>query len=256
MSSFVFATDLHGNREAYERLLAMEADAVVLGGDLFPYPLKLGGDLLDVQMRFVEWLGPRLAGRACFWVPGNDDWARAADALAPHATALHGRRVPFLDGFQIAGYACVPVTPFGMKDFDRVDVPGWTPPPPRDRCLWSGPEGVVDVPFDRVLARPTIEADLDALAAESDFSRTILVTHSPPYGTSLDRLNGRTPIGSRAIRRFIDRRKPPLTLHGHIHESSGIERLGETISANPGDSMRRLRALHIDLPGLTVNAVG
>lgn len=253
VSSFVFATDLHGNREAYERLLAVDADAVVLGGDLFPYPLKLGGDLLDVQLRFVDWLAPRLEGRACFWIPGNDDWARAAEALAPRGTPIHGRAVPFFDGLSIAGYACVPVTPFGMKDFDRVDVPGWTPPQPRDRCLKSGPEGVVDFPFEDVLARPTIEAEFEELAARSDPSRTIYVTHSPPYGTSLDRLNGRTPIGSRAIRRFIDRAAPPLTLHGHLHESPGIERLGGTLSANPGDSMRRLRALRVELPGLAVS---
>jgi Icc-related predicted phosphoesterase len=255
VASFVYASDLHGNKEAYERLFALEADAVVLGGDLLPYPLKLGGDLLEVQLRFVEWLGPVLDRKPSYWIPGNDDWAVAAAALEGHGTALHGRAVPFLAGFSIAGYACVPVTPFGMKDYDRVDVAGWTPAQPARRSLRSTPEGVVDIPLDEVFARPTIEADLDALAALSDPARTIYVAHTPPYATSLDRLNRITPIGSRALRAFIERRVPPLTLHGHLHESAGIERLGGTVCANPGDSMHRLRALRIELPALTVAPV-
>ena len=255
MTSFLFATDLHGNREAYERLFALEADAVVLGGDLLPYPLKLGGDLLAVQQRGVGWLAPLLDRRPSYWIPGNDDWAVAAAALEGHGTALHGRAADFLAGFRIAGYACVPVTPFGMKDYDRVDVPGWLPMQTPRRCLRSTPEGVVDIALDEVLARPSIEADLAALAGLSDPAATIYVAHTPPYATSLDRLNGITPIGSRALRAFIEKRAPPLTLHGHLHESPGVERLGRTLSVNPGDSARRLRAVRISLPSLEVSPV-
>lgn len=257
MPTLVFATDLHGNRDAYEQLFALDADAVILGGDLLPYPLKLGGDLLSVQFRFAEWLAPLLDRRPSCWIPGNDDWAAAIALLEGHGTALHGRAVPFLAGFQLAGYGCVPVTPFGMKDFDRADVPRWRPPRPPRRCLGSGPQGIREIPLDEVLSRPTIEADLDALAARSDPARTIYVTHSPPYATSLDRLEGGlTPIGSRAIRAFIEKRGPPLTLHGHVHESPGVERLGRTVCANPGDSAQRLRALRVDLADLRVTPVG
>jgi len=257
MSTFVYASDLHGNREAYDRLFALEADAVVLGGDLLPYPLRMGGDLIAPQRTFVtDYLAAKLASRPCYWIPGNDDWESVLPLLEARGVPIHGRAVPFLDGFSIAGYACVPVTPFGMKDFDRYDVPGWTPAGVPKLCLRSSPSGVETVPLRGVEDRGTIEGDLGRLASLSDPARTIYVIHSPPFATTLDRLHGgTTPIGSRAIRSFIDRRQPPLTLHGHVHESPGVERLGRTVCVNPGDSMTRLRAVRVDLADWTVTPV-
>lgn len=257
MSTILFASDLHGNRQAYDRLFSLDADAIVLGGDLLPYPLKRGGELLALQRDFVtDYLAARFATRPCFWIPGNDDWEAALPLLDGKGTPVHGRAVPFLDGFSLAGYGCVPVTPFGMKDFDRYDDDRWEPASVPARCLWSSAEGIASVTLREVRSRPTIEADLERLAALSDPSRTVYVLHSPPYGTSLDRLRGGlTPIGSRAIRRFIDRRRPPLTLHGHVHESPGVERMGGTVSVNPGDSMSRLHALRIDLKDWSVTPV-
>ena len=44
-------------------------------------------------------------------------------------------------------------------------------------------------------------------------------------------------VGSIAIKRFIEEKKPPVTLHGHIHESTRLtgiwkELIGETWSFN------------------------
>ncbi len=255
MSTFVYASDLHGNREAYDRLFALEADAVVLGGDLLPYPLKTGGDWVSIQRSFVEeYLADKFASRPCYWIPGNDDWEAVLAPLEAKGTPIHGRAVPFLDGYSIAGYACVPVTPFGMKDFDRYDLEGWEPRDEPRLCLRSSPAGVESVPLEEVRERGTIAADLERLASLSDPARTVYVVHSPPFATTLDRLQGGiTPIGSRALRTFIDRRQPPLTLHGHVHESPGVERLGRTICVNPGDSKSRLRAVRVDLKDLTVS---
>jgi Icc-related predicted phosphoesterase len=256
MSTVVYASDLHGNRDAYDRLFSLDADAVLLGGDLLPYPLKSGGDLLAMQRRFVsEYLAAKMATRPCYWIPGNDDWETVLGPLETAGTPLHGRVAPFLDGLSIAGYGAVPITPFGMKDFDRVDVPGWEPKQTPQRCFWSSPAGVEPVTLQAVMDRPSIEADLERLAALSDPAKTVYLIHSPPYATTLDRLQGGiTPIGSRAVRRFIDRRQPPLTLHGHIHESPGVERLGRTVCVNPGDSMSALRAVRIDLRDGSVTA--
>ncbi len=257
MSTILFATDLHGNRASYDRLFSLEADAIVLGGDLLPYPLKRGGDLLEIQASFVrEYLAAKMKTRPCWWIPGNDDWSAAVAPLAESGTALHGRAVPFLDGLSIAGYGCVPVTPFGMKDFDRVDVPGWEPKQLPKSCLWSTPTAIEEVPLQAVMDRPTIEAELAQLATLSEPAKTIYVVHTPPYATTLDRLlGGPTPIGSRALRKFIEQRQPPLTLHGHVHESSGVEQLGRTVAVNPGDSRSRFRAARIDLKDLSVTPV-
>ena len=42
------------------------------------------------------------------------------------------------------------------------------------------------------------------------------------------------PVGSTAVRDAIMRYQPLLGLHGHIHESRGVRKLGRTTVANPG----------------------
>jgi Icc-related predicted phosphoesterase len=42
------------------------------------------------------------------------------------------------------------------------------------------------------------------------------------------------PVGSVAVRESILEHQPLLSLHGHIHESRGICRLGRTLAINPG----------------------
>jgi Icc-related predicted phosphoesterase len=253
VSTFVYASDLHGNVAAYEALFALQADAVVLGGDLLPYPLHVGGDILAVQREFVEgYLFGKLAERPCYWILGNDDWGCLLTILEGKGTSLHGRVVPFLDGYSIAGYSCVPVTPFGMKDFDRFDSARWEPSTLPKRCLRSTAGRIEPFAVSELRKLGTIEEDLDRLAAAGDPGRTVYVMHSPPWATTLDRLVDGTPIGSRAIRAFIDRRQPPLTLHGHVHESPGVERRGRTLSVNPGDSKSVLRAVRVDLRELSV----
>jgi len=253
MATFVYATDLHGNRDSYDRLFQMDADAVVLGGDLLPHTKGPLERRIEAQQAFArDYLADRLASRPCYWISGNDDWAVALPLLAGKGTAIHGRVVPFLDGLWIAGCAHVPVTPFGMKDHDRFDSEGWMPRSNPQRVLFSTPEGVVNGSLDAVRSRGTIAGDLERLAAQSDPARTVYVTHSPPWGTLLDRLYDGRAVGSRAIRSFIERHRPPLTLHGHIHESPGVDRIGTTVSVNPGDSLARLRAVRVDLGDLTV----
>ena len=248
MSTFVYATDLHGNRESYDRLFGLDAEAVVLGGDLLPHTKGTLEHRIETQQVFArDYLAGRLASRPCYWIAGNDDWASALALLDGKGTPIHGRAVPFLDGLSIAGLAHVPVTPFGMKDHDRYDSDGWTPRSDPQRVLFSTASGVVQGSLEEVRSRGTIAGDLELLAAQSDPARTIYVTHSPPWGTLLDRLTNGTPVGSRAIRSFIERRRPPLTLHGHVHESPGVDRIGPTLSVNPGDSLGGLRAVRVDL---------
>ena len=79
--------------------------------------------------------------------------------------------------------------------------------------------------------------------------KTIFLFHSPPYKSYLDRaaLDGKiidhapvdVHVGSIAIKRFIEKRQPFITLHGHVHESTRLtghwkERFGKTYSFNAG----------------------
>ena len=62
----------------------------------------------------------------------------------------------------------------------------------------------------------------------------VLVTHQPAWGTSLDIAGSGQHAGSRAIKSFIERAKPMLAISAHIHESPGVDSIGQTMLVNPG----------------------
>jgi len=62
----------------------------------------------------------------------------------------------------------------------------------------------------------------------------VLVTHAPPYNTSLDILP-MGHVGSMSIKNFIKKHKPVLVICGHIHENDGkSEKINKTLIINPG----------------------
>lgn len=257
-ASCIFASDLHGRAGRYAVLFeAIERErpaAVFLGGDLLPHgygrmaasPSDAPDDFLHgVLLAGLERLRTRLsrAYPAVFVILGNDD-PRAAEATVEEAERgglcryMHERCVEWR-GYAVYGYACVPPTPFMLKDWERYDVsryvdPGCIPPE----------EGRHTVPVEaRELRQVTIAGELERLAGDADQSSAVWLFHSPPYGTLLDRaaLDGRAVdhvpldvhVGSIAIRRFIEARQPAVTLHGHVHESARLTggwrtRLGQT----------------------------
>ncbi len=62
----------------------------------------------------------------------------------------------------------------------------------------------------------------------------ILVSHAPPKGSKLDRTAMGLHVGSREVRDFLDAEKPDLCVCGHIHESAGEDRIGDTLCVNVG----------------------
>lgn len=66
--------------------------------------------------------------------------------------------------------------------------------------------------------------------------RIILVSHAPPFGTKLDKINS-GHYGNKSITKFIEQFKPKLVICGHFHESAGIvQKIGKTLAINPGPS--------------------
>ena len=41
-------------------------------------------------------------------------------------------------------------------------------------------------------------------------------------------------VGSTSVRSVLERHQPVLSLHGHIHESPGMAKVGRTTAINPG----------------------
>ena len=255
MSLWFFVSDLHGALSRYQKLfqviLTERPDVVLLGGDLLPHGLSSPRDLPEksfiqaiLQEGFEE-VKTQLSSAypQILLILGNDD-TRAEEIELMQGESLglwnylHFRKIE-LGGFTVYGYACVPPTPFILKDWERYDVSRFVDP----GCI-SPEEGWRSVPVSpHEIRYATIQADLELLTNNSDLSRAIFLFHAPPHQTTLDRvaLDGRmidnTPLdihaGSIAIRRFIEKRQPLITLHGHIHESTRItgswrERLGRT----------------------------
>jgi len=62
----------------------------------------------------------------------------------------------------------------------------------------------------------------------------ILVSHTPPFQTKIDKLLNNAHVGSTAVRTYIEQQQPLLCLAGHIHESWGQDYIGRTLVFNPG----------------------
>lgn len=61
----------------------------------------------------------------------------------------------------------------------------------------------------------------------------VLISHTPPLGTCLDRTRHGDSAGSAAIRELAEGGRG-LMVSGHIHEAPGCERLGHTVCVNAG----------------------
>lgn len=270
-----FVSDLHGRTDRYEKLFVAIEDerpqTVFLGGDLLPHrwAARLGAedfiaDVVKAGMRRVrESLGadaPRV-----FIILGNDDDRASEKAIIEGESQglweyVHERWVS-IGTHELLGYANVPPTPFLLKDWERYDVSRYTGP----GCV-SPEEGQHTVLVNPDLLRfGTIAGDLDRLADGRDLSSTIVLFHSPPYQTDLDRagLDGQTVdhvpldvhVGSMAIKRFIEDRQPLLTLHGHIHESASLtgswrQRIGRTHAFTAAHEGPELALVRFDLESL------
>lgn len=90
--------------------------------------------------------------------------------------------------------------------------------------------------------------------------------HAPPYQTKLDEaplldkdlnpiIQGGSvvmvPVGSKAVKKMIEKYQPFLGLHGHIHEASGSMKIGRTCCVNPGSEYAEgiIRAFLIEFKG-------
>lgn len=131
-------------------------------------------------------------------------------------------------------------------------------------CGWVNPS-----PWKTAREEPEdkLESRLERYIADVQTKENAIFNfHAPPFQTKLDeaplldeQLNpiiqgGSTvmvPVGSKAVRRMIEKYKPFLALHGHIHESSGCVKIGPTNCVNPGSEYAEgiLRAYLIEFTG-------
>lgn len=62
----------------------------------------------------------------------------------------------------------------------------------------------------------------------------VMVSHGAPFDTKLDLTGRGIHAGSMVVRKFIENNHVDLVICGHIHESRGIDYIGDTMIVNPG----------------------
>lgn len=193
--------------------------------------------LVERVEQWMEMADETLRGQnvRCFISAGNDDIFDVDDALAASETVeMHdGKVVDLGNDFELLGMGYGNITPWNC---------------PRD------------------ISEEELAAKIEAVASQiSNVDRAIFDIHVPPYDTGIDEAPQLTedmkmvldptgtpkmvPVGSTATRDAILKYQPMLGLHGHIHKSAGIRKLGRTTLVNPGSEYAEcvLRGAIIDL---------
>ncbi len=199
----------------------------------------LFGQLMVERVR--EWMAlaeERLgnSGVRCFISPGNDDIFEIDPALSSSRYVVNPEaRVVTIDG-----------------EHEMITL-GYT-----NHTPWNSP---------REVDEDVLAGKISAMAEKvSNMKSAIFNIHVPPIDTILDQAPhvdaelrivvkaGNVEMisaGSTACKAAITKYQPLLGLHGHIHESRGIVKLGRTLCANPGSEYTEgiLRGFLADLDG-------
>ncbi|ADT83700.1 metallophosphoesterase family protein [Thermococcus barophilus] len=133
-------------------------------------------------------------------VMGNCDGRDVLDLLEELGINLHDKRIE-INGIGIVGFGGSNITPFStIWEF-------------HDDEIWES---------------------LNKNYRDGD----ILLMHVPPYKTKVDKTFTGLHVGSKALRKFIEEKQPPLVICGHIHEARGVDEIGKTLIVNPGPLFR------------------
>ena len=236
------ATDEHGLEEMEKRIgfngfYPVRCSAEEL--DELESDPELRGERLGALMRAAieDWMrlaDSRLAetDTVCVLIPGNDDpdWIRQLFRTSSRVVDADEQVIE-------------------VGDFQLLSL-GFSNPTP-----WH---------TQRELSEEELEARLRPLIEEvGDPGQVVLNVHVPPFGSGLDAapeirddltlVGGArarsVPVGSTAVLSAIENLQPMLGLHGHIHESRGVVRIGETVCVNPGSEYNAgvLRGAIVDL---------
>jgi uncharacterized protein len=174
--------------------------------------------------RLRSWIAladERLAGTGikCYISPGNDDYFEIDEVLSS------GKQVTNPEGKVVE-----------IDGQHEMITLGYT-----NRTPWNSPREV-----DEDVLRKKIDAMVEKVRRMQD---AVFNIHVPPVGTPIDQapkldkdlkpeVSGgeivMTSVGSSAVRDCIEKYQPLVGLHGHIHESRGVVKIGRTTCFNPG----------------------
>ena len=193
---------------------------------------------------WIKWAEERLAGSnlKCFVTGGNDDAKEVVDTLNREAKE---RLI-----------ACEEKLVNLSDEGHRMVSLGYSNPTP-----WKTPREIEEPELARHIA--------NVFQGLRDCSKVVFNMHVPPVDSTLDTCPqldvstdpptvitaGGEPVyfgaGSQAVRDAIERYQPLLSLHGHIHESRNVIKIGRTTAVNPGSEYGEgvLRGIIVSIAG-------
>jgi len=186
-----------------------------------------------VEKRFAELAKERLSrwldiaeerlrgtGIRCYVQPGNDDPYEVDSVFRTSETIqnVDGRLIQLDDDHEMINVGAANQTP------------------------WNCPRDKTEEQLEEMIEKVALQL--------KNPSQALFNLHVPPYDTNLDiapeldetltprlSLTGgfkMVPVGSKAVRKAIEKYQPLLGLHGHIHESRSAQKIGKTMCINPG----------------------
>lgn len=190
-------TDFHGDEESFRRF-ASKAEEVKADVLVICGDITHFGSIEEARGLLSLLVGLRLP---ILFVPGNCD-------------------PPSLTGVDVEGANCIHGKYRSHGDLTFLGIGG-------------GPVSPFNSPFE--LTEEEIKNLLGQVGNEPPVNRWfVLVSHTPPRNTKMDRIYAGRHVGSESIRRFIEEKKPSAVFCGHIHEARGIDKIDGTTIVNPG----------------------
>ena len=198
---------------------------------------------------WIRWAEEKLAGTnlRCFVTGGNDDAKEVVDTLNREASnqvvACEEKLVTLSDeGHTMVSLGYSNPTPWKTpREIEETEMVQ------RITAVFQGVDNCEKVVFNMHV--PPVDSTLDT-CPQLDTS-----TDPPTVITS-----GGEPVlfgaGSQAVRDAIERYQPLLSLHGHIHESRNVTRIGRTTAVNPGSEYGEgvLRGIIVSIIGNKVES--
>ncbi len=195
-------SDIHGDTENIEKLADKfgEADMVLFGGDFAKFEhTETAKPALECLLKRHE---------SIFAVLGNCDDPEFLDAIDDADISVQGSMV-FHEGLVLAGSG-------GGSKFTG------TTPFERTEEELAGDFNIINSSIQHIGDE------------EGKCNSLVLIMHNPPKDTKCDCIGNGVHVGSELLRRFIEEKQPVLVVTGHIHESAGIDKIGDSTVINPG----------------------
>jgi Icc-related predicted phosphoesterase len=180
-----------------------------------------------MKSRLADWVnyGEKILKESqavCYFTGGNDDFQEVLDSVndSDHIKNTDNKVILLESGHELASLGWSNMTPW--------------------KCPRDCSEEDLQIRIEKLIS------------SINDPSKSIFNFHVPPVNSGLDTavklddsVNPPKPIiqsgepmrfgaGSVSVRRTIEQQQPLLDLCGHIHESSGVCRIGRTLVINPG----------------------